>query len=96
MITTPLGIHELELALAREKVAWLDWDLRTAAAEISFMIRIAKKTQWSPGYLPLVDILKEELRSADRVIRDKDTTRITAMHSKLEQAIFELRDKLYR
>jgi hypothetical protein len=95
-ITAPYAIHELELALAREKSAWRDWELRSAAAEIEFMRRVCRKAQWSEDYLPLVDKLNDELKTAATVIQNRDTTRITAMHSKLEQAVFDLRDRLYR
>lgn len=96
MITTPLGIHELELALLREKAAWKEWELPAAAREIDLMRRICRRTQWSEDFQPLVGKLNSELTVAARVIRNKDTTRITAVHSSLESAIFDLRDRLYR
>ena len=95
-VSTPLGIHELELALIREKAAWQDWNLRAAGAELDLMKRICRKTQWAPDYEPLVDTLRRVLTRTARVVKDKDTTGISAAHSKLEQAIYDLRDKLYR
>jgi len=95
-ISAPLGIHELELALIREKAAWKEWELAAATREIQLMKRICKKTQWPDEYQPLLERLDEELKLAARVLRNQDTTRITAMHSSLEGAIFGLRDLLYR
>ncbi len=95
-VNTPIGIHELELALIREKAAWQDWNLRVAGAELSLMKRICRKTQWATDYEPLAETLRGAVNRAARAVKDKDTTSISAAHSKLERAIYDLRDKLYR
>ena len=95
-VNTPLGIHELELALIREKAAWQDWNLRAAGSELELMKRISRKTQWAEDYVPLVDNLKKAVNRTARAVKNKDTTSISAAHSGLEKAIYDLRDKLYR
>ena len=95
-VSTPLGIHELELALIRELAAWRDWDLDNAAIELSLMKRICKKTDWMDDYLPLVDDLGTKIKYAALTVKNKDTTLIGAAHTRLERAIFDLRDKLYK
>ncbi|MGH8248016.1 MAG: hypothetical protein ACREUU_16460 [Gammaproteobacteria bacterium] len=94
-MTAPIGIHELELTLIREKQAWQDWKLRDADLELELMGRIAKKTAWPKDYKPLVEAFHTALSHAREVIRNRDTTRISAAHSKLERSIFAFRDRLY-
>ena len=95
-VSTPLGIHELELALIREFAAWRDWDLDNAAIELGLMKRICKKTDWLDDYLPLVDDLNAKIKDTEKCVKDKDTTLIGAAHTRLERAIFDLRDMLYK
>ncbi len=95
-VSTPLGIHELELALIRELAAWRDWDLDNAAIELRLMKSICKKTDWMDDYLPLVDDLGTKIKYAQLTVKNKDTTLIGAAHTRLERAIFDLRDKLYK
>ena len=95
-VTTPLGIHELELALIRELAAWRDWDFSNAADELGLMKRICNKTDWVDDYLPLVEILKAKIKYTEQTVKNQDTTLIGAAHTKLERAIFDMRDKLYK
>ena len=95
-ISTPLGIHELELALIRELAAWRDWDLSNAADELSFMKRICNKTDWADDCLPLVENLNAKIKYTEQTVKNKDTTLIGAAHTNMERAIFDLRDKLYK
>ena len=95
-VSTPLGIHELELALIRELAAWRDWDLENAAIELNLMKRISLKTEWTGDYLPLVDELKAKIKYTEKTVKNKDTTLIVAAHTRLERVIFDLRDKLYK
>ncbi len=95
VISSPLGIHELQLALIREMAAYHDWDLRIAARELQLMRRICAKTSWADRYQPLVDDLTEAIKVTAKTVRDKDTTLITSSHTQLEHAVFALRDKLY-
>jgi len=95
-ISSPLGIHGLELALIREVAAYHDWDLRVAAEELDVMRRICRKTQWSEPLQPLVEDLLSAVKAADRTVKNKDTTLITAAQTQLQKAVFALRDKLYR
>ncbi|MBI2970089.1 MAG: hypothetical protein HYY36_05060 [Gammaproteobacteria bacterium] len=94
-VPAPIGIHELELTLIREKQAWQDWELRDAAEELELMGRIAKQTGWPRDYKPLIEAFHTALSHTRDMVRNRDTTRIAAAHSKLEQAIFALRDRLY-
>ena len=96
VVSTPLGIHELELALIREFAAWQDWDLDRAAIELGLMKRICKKVDWMDDYLPLVDELGARIKETEKTVKDKDTTLIGAAHTRLERAIFDLRDILYK
>ncbi len=96
IISTPLGIHELELALVRELAAWHDWDLSNAADELGLMKRICNKTDWADDYLPLVESLKAKIKYTEQTVKNRDTTLIGAAHTNLERAIFDLRDKLYK
>ena len=95
-VSTPLGIHELELALIREMAAWRDWDLVNAAEELRLMKRICKKIDWVEDYLPLVDELNTKIKYAEKTVKNKDTTLIGAAHTNLQQAVFDLRDRLYK
>ena len=95
-VSTPLGIHELELALIREIAAWQDWDLDSAEIELNLMKRICKKTEWNDDYLSLVDELNAKIKYAEKTVKNKDTTLIGAAHTNLQQAVFDLRDKLYK
>lgn len=95
-ISAPLGIHELELALLREEIAAKDWELRVAARELNLIKRILKKIDWPKDYLPLVETVAKRNAHLIKVVANKDTTRLAAAHTQLEDAIFALRDKLYR
>lgn len=95
IVSTPLGIHELELALVRELAAWRDWDLSNAADELELMQRISNKTDWADDYLPLVENLQAKIKYTEQTVKNRDTTLIGAAHTNLERAIFDLRDKLY-
>lgn len=95
VISSPLGIHELQLALIREMAAYHDWDLRVAARELKLMRRICAKTSWTEPYQPLVESLLDAVKATSKTVRDKDTTLVTSAHTRLEQAVFALRDKLY-
>jgi len=95
-VSTPLGIHELELALIRELAAWRDWDLVNATDELGLMKRICKKVDWMDNYRPLVDDLNTKIKYAEQCVKNKDTTLIGAAHTRLERAIFDLRDMLYK
>lgn len=96
IVSTPLGIHELELALIRELAAWNDWDLPAAASELVLMKRICGKTEWVDSFLPLVEELNRKIRVAEQVVQSRDTTLLGAAQTNLEQAVFALRDKLYK
>ena len=95
-VSAPLGIHELELALLREEIAAKDWDLRTAARELDIIKKILKKVHWPKDYVPLVETVTDCNAHLAKIIADRDTTRLAAAHTQLEDAIFALRDKLYR
>ena len=95
-ISSPLGTHELELALIRELAAYHDWDLRVAAEELDLMRRICRKTQWTEQFQPLVENLLKVVKETNQTVQDKDTTLITAAQTRLQQAVFALRDRLYR
>ena len=95
-IAAPLGIHELELALLREEIAAKDWELRTAARELDVIKRVLKKVDWPKDYLPLVEAVTDCNSHLTKVVANKDTTRLAAAHTQLEDAIFALRDKLYK
>lgn len=94
-VTAPLAIHELELALLREQAARRDWKLGAAAAELALMRRIRDKAQWSDELEALLDPLDAAIAEALDTVESKDTTRIQAAHTRLEKAIFALRDRLY-
>ena len=96
IVSPPLGIHELELALLRELAAWRDWDLAVAEVELVLMKRICKKTDWAEDYLPMVKELEVIIKYAERTVKDKDTTLLGAAHTNLQRAIFDLRDRLYK
>ena len=96
IVSTPLGIHELELALIRELAAWRDWDLAVAEVELVLMKRICKKTDWAEDYLAMVKELEAIIKYAERTVQDKDTTLLGAAHTNLQRAIFDLRDRLYK
>ena len=95
IVPTALGVHELELSLIRELAAYHDWDLRNAAIELDLMQRVCKRVGWPDDYLPLIEKLIEAIKNTAKTAHDKDTTLITSAHTRLEQAIFALRDKLY-
>jgi hypothetical protein len=95
-VSAPIGIHELQLALLREEIAAKDWDLRTAARELDVIKRVLKKVDWPKDYLPLVEVAASTAKHLAKVVDNKDTTRLTAAHTELEDSIFALRDKLYR
>lgn len=90
-----LAIQELELALLREQSAWEDWELPTATKELAVMARIAKKVSWPAKYQPLIETFDGALRHARETVDKRDTTRMGAAQTKLEQAIFALRDRVY-
>ncbi|MBI1732788.1 MAG: hypothetical protein HYR49_08490 [Gammaproteobacteria bacterium] len=94
-IDAPLGIHELELALIREKAAWEDWQVPAALAELDFMSRIIGHIQWPKDFAPLVKSLVKEVAATQHVLNVRDTTRHAAAHTRLENAIYKLRDRLY-
>lgn len=95
-IDAPLGIHELELALIREKAAWEDWQVPAALAELDFMSRIIGRIQWPKDFAPLVKSLVREVAATQHVLNVRDTTRHAAAHTRLEKSIFNLRDHMYR
>lgn len=95
-INTPLGVHELELALARELAAWRDWDLRVAAVELTMMKRICRKASWVKDFRPLVEKLEQAIKATEKTVKEKDVTLILAAHTRLEQAVFAMRDELYK
>lgn len=94
-VTAPLAIHELELALLREQLARREWKLAAAAEELALMRRIRRTAQWSDDLEPLLEPLDTALAEALHTVERKDTTRIQAAHTRLEKAIFALRDRLY-
>jgi hypothetical protein len=94
-IDAPLGIHELEIALLREKAAWEDWQVPAALAELEFMARITGRINWPQSLAPLVKALAREIAATQHVLKTRDTTRHAAAHTRLENAIFRLRDTLY-
>ena len=91
----PVGVQELQLALIREMAAYRDWDLRVAARELTFMRKICRKIDWGEAYEPLVGNVLDAVKFTARTVRDEDTTLITSAHTRLEHAIFALRDQLY-
>lgn len=94
-IDAPLGIHELEIALLREKAAWEEWQVPAALGELDFMARIIGRIRWPKDLAPLVKTLVEEVAATQHVLKTRDTTRHAAAHTRLENAIFRLRDTLY-
>lgn len=95
-VAVPIAIHELELALLREQRARDDWNLMAAAEELSLMQKIRQKADWPADFTALLGALDASLAESLQTVRNKDTTRIQAAHTRLQRAIFALRDELYR
>ncbi|MCC7412042.1 MAG: hypothetical protein IT495_10490 [Gammaproteobacteria bacterium] len=95
-VNAPSSILELELALLREKLARDDWNLAAAANELTLMQTIRDRTGWPAGYKALLQALDESLVESLQTVKNKDTTRIQAAHTRLERAVYALRDHLYR
>ncbi len=94
-VSAPIAIHELELALLREQRARDEWNLPLAAEELTLMQKIRKKADWSDEFAKLLPALDGSIEEALDTVRSRDTTRIQAAHTRLQRAIFGLRDRLY-
>jgi hypothetical protein len=95
-LAAALAVQELELTLLREQRSCEDWELLSAARELEFMARVAKATKWPPEYEPLAAAFDAALQYASEMIQKRDTTRIGAAQTRLEQATFALRDLFYQ
>lgn len=93
--SAPIAIHELELALLREQWARDAWNLMSAAEELRLMQKISKKVQWPAQYAGLLGALEAALEESLQTVQSKDTTRIQAAHTRLQRAVYALRDQLY-
>jgi hypothetical protein len=94
-VTAPTAIHELELALLREQNARGDWNLPLAAQELVLMQKIRQKAGWPAEFAKLLPALDSSLEESLETVRTRDTTRIQAAHTRLQRAIFALRDLMY-
>ena len=81
----------LENQSLRERLDHERWDLRQMKSNVILMKKIAESVAWkSDDKAPLQELVRV-LDELAKIIQDKDSTRVVAGHTHLEQAIRGLR-----
>jgi RPA family protein len=87
-----LNINTVELALMWENNMLATWDLRSAARELERIKNIIDTTKW-PAELSLqVRRLVECLEETIYTVRNRDSTRVKAAHTRLLASVQSLRE----
>jgi hypothetical protein len=85
----------LENALTRERFDWHMWDLRQMKQSVELMKNICSKTRKSASSQASFASLEKFLDELETIIEQKDATRVIAGHTHVEQALYELRARIF-
>ncbi|MEM4383373.1 MAG: hypothetical protein QXH32_02370 [Candidatus Caldarchaeum sp.] len=89
-----LNINTIEITLIRQKQVIDSWDLRSAIVELESIAKIVNTTKWPSELAAQVQGVVESLEEAIKTVRNKDSTRIKAAHTRLLSSVHSLRDAI--
>jgi predicted phosphodiesterase len=85
----------LENTFTRERFDWQMWDLRQMRQSVELMKKITSKATRSLSTKDSFAFLEKSLDELETIIDQKDSTRVIAGHTHVEQALTQLRDLIF-
>jgi hypothetical protein len=81
--------------LLLEKMDLKDWALRRMSVNVNRMKAILAGARWEKGDVKAKERLARALEELEQVISEKDATRVDAAHTHLDEALGELRERVF-
>ena len=85
----------LENQFLKERLDYEKWDLRQMKSNVSLMKKITDTARWNESEKSLLEELVRAIEELLVIVQEKDTTRVIAGHTHLEQALRSLRNSTF-